>query len=88
MRDAVKFSIEGALSALTYVRADGALHVGPDESATEITVRATTLDGAEFTGEVTVTLTEDKVDYWSAFKPIPPAEGGDGSGNGTGDGTE
>jgi len=72
--EVVRWSLDGAVSALTYITNEGILHVGGTEDATSLTVRATTTyidpTGVETAGK---TLTEafavtgDKLVLW----PIP-----------------
>lgn len=73
INDGVKLRLIGTTSPLSYIRQDGGLHIGPDETATEATVQAIALDTDEQTVSVTVTFSDDAVDYWPA-NVEPPVE--------------
>lgn len=52
----VEWTVDGATSTLTKINANGLLMVGPDESASELTVTATSKANSEKTGTATVTV--------------------------------
>jgi hypothetical protein len=68
--EAVRWSLDGNVSLLTYITDTGVLHVGGAEDATSLTVRATTVwidpDGVEASKTATGTLTVsgDKLVLW------------------------
>jgi len=76
--EAVRWSVDGNVSLLTYISDTGVLHVGPAEDATSITVRATSVwlnpDGSDASKTATeaLTVTGDKLVIW------PRAEADDG----------
>lgn len=62
--DALIYSVEGATSELTRITNTGALYVGPDESATALTIRITSVQDESKTATVSKNVVGDKITVW------------------------
>lgn len=80
--DQVRLRLVGTSSPLSYVRQDGGLHIGPDETADSVIVQALALDDNSVNGSVTLTFSDEPVVYAiggeTVAEPDPGDEGGDG----------
>ena len=72
--EGVKFRLVGANSPLSYLRQDGGLHIGPDETASSVVVEAISLETDAVTGSVALDFSDEPVDYWPENIPEPEPE--------------
>lgn len=64
VREAVRFALTGAESLRTYVSQSGIVHIAADETATSLTLTATSTDDATFTQSTTVAVVGDIIELW------------------------
>lgn len=77
VNDAVRLSLTGNNDPATYVTNSGTLHVSPFETATSITIRATSTDDTTFSETTAVAIDADPaaVVLWPHPKPTPADPG-------------
>lgn len=61
---AIRLTLVGAESSHTYIRNTGKLHVADDDSATEITIRAISVDDPAFEATLELPVTGDRLILW------------------------
>lgn len=71
--DAVRVEVVGNTSSHTYTTVNGVLYVAPDEEATTLTLRVTSVDNNDITGDLTVDVVGDLLTLW----PNPHVEDDD-----------
>jgi hypothetical protein len=74
VNDAVRFEIIGSLSTHTYITNTAVLHVSADEESTNITIRATSVEDADFVKDVALAVVGDRLILWPKPQAIPDAD--------------